>query len=78
MEQYELLALLYEALASPLGIVVRVSNFATANQMLYKARKDCGDPALQCLQFRASPHADDELWIVRGGSVPLSPTKGDE
>jgi hypothetical protein len=80
MEEYELLALLYDALASKLGIAVRVSHFSTASQMLSGARRKCGDPALMSLQFRASPHSDDELWIVRAGEIKLPPdaSKGDE
>ncbi len=78
MEEYEILAILYEALASKLGIVVRVSHFTTAAQTLTNARNRCGDPALQSLQFRQSPHASDELWIVRGGEVRAQSQPGDE
>jgi hypothetical protein len=78
VEEYEILALLYEALNSPLGIAVRVSHFSTAQQALSVARKKCGDPALMSLQFRSSPHSEDELWIVRAGEVKLPPAKGDE
>jgi len=78
MEEYEILALLYDALASKLGIAVRVSHFSTASQMLGNARKKCGDPALQSLQFRASPYAEDELWIVRAGAVKLPPGEDDK
>jgi hypothetical protein len=68
---------LYQALGSPLGLVIRVSNFALAQQRLYKARRDASDPDLACLQLRRSPLVpDSELWIVKGGDVAVPKTNG--
>lgn len=64
------LELLYRALASPIGIVIAVSDFALAQQRLYKARRESGDPDLDKLQLNRSPFNTDELWIVKGGTVP--------
>ena len=60
------LEILYQAVASPLGLVVKTSDFQLAQQRLYKARRESGDLELDRLQFRHSPHAPDELWIVKG------------
>lgn len=61
------LELLYQALASPLGIVIRVDNFQLAQAKLYAARRQSGDPELACLQLRHSPFdPEQELWIIRG------------
>lgn len=61
--------LLYRAFASRRGIVVEVlGNRETARQRLYQARRYAGDPDLDILQFRLSPTAEDQIWIVRGGA----------
>ena len=60
------LEILYAALASPIGVVVATSDFKIAQQRLYKARRDSGDPELSVLQFRSSPHHPDEIWVVKG------------
>lgn len=75
-ENLEVLGLLYQALSttSGLGLVVRVSDFEKAAQRLYRVRRDAGDPALDCLQFRRSPwNPETELCIVKGGLVEATP-----
>lgn len=62
----DLLEILYTALQSPIGVVIRVSDFQLAQQRLYKARRDAMDPELACLQFRRSPFDPLEIWIVKG------------
>lgn len=57
--------LLYEALGSPLGVVVRCSDTERARQKLYALRKECNDPDLDILSFVQSPTSPLELWIVR-------------
>ena len=58
------LALLYQALASPIGIVVHSTNPQAAKGRLYAARKL--DPQLAQLQFRTpATNPESELWIVR-------------
>ena len=59
--------LLYQALNSPLGIVVAVSNFEKVKMRLYSKRRETGDPDLDILQFRRSPYSpESEMWIVKG------------
>lgn len=59
--------ILYAAIASPIGVVVSVSDFQLCQARLYKARKQSGDPSLDCLQLRRSPiNPETELWIVKG------------
>ncbi len=61
------LEILYQALHSPLGLVVRGPNFNTTQQRLYKARRESGDPELDRLQFRRSPfEPEHEVWVVKG------------
>lgn len=67
------LELLYQALGTPLGIVIKVSDSSLASQRLYKARANSGDSDLDQLQIRKSPYSADELWIVR--SKPQLPSK---
>lgn len=64
----DLLSLLFQALSSRFGIVCKVDNFALGRQQLYSTRRQSGDPSLDCLQFRQSPKAEDEIWIVKGPS----------
>lgn len=67
------LSLLYQALASPIGIVLEVSDYVRASQRLYRARSEAHDPALVQLQFRHSPYdPEHELWIVKAGKVELA------
>lgn len=66
-QQWDALELCYEALHSPKGVVVEVSDMAIALARLYKARKDSGDETLELLQFRRSPFKPEaELWITKG------------
>lgn len=58
--------LLYQALRQDIGILVQVTDFARARQMLYRARADARDPELSQLQFRTSPGlAGGNLIIVK-------------
>lgn len=63
-----LLSLLYQALASQVGIECEVSDFALGRQQLYSARRQAGDPSLACLQLRQHPRNANLLWIVKGPS----------
>lgn len=58
--------LLRLALHEDIGILVQVSDFARARQMLYRARADAEDPELNQLQFRTSPGlAGGNMIIVK-------------
>jgi hypothetical protein len=61
--------ILYSALATPLGIVVAVSDVEAAKQQIYRTRASTGDPSLACLQLRTSPdNPTGEIWLVKGPS----------
>lgn len=61
----------YQALASPIGIVVSVSDYAGAYARFMNAKRSMGDPALDNLQIRRSPHLpEQELWIVKKSVIP--------
>lgn len=55
----------YAALASTRGVKIRVSDLATAQRRLYKARADAADPSLESLALVPSPTSPEELWIVK-------------
>lgn len=66
--------LLYQAMLSPLGLVLTTNDFPAAIQQLYKARKDCADEDLAVLQFRRSPHnPESEIWLVKGSTPGSAP-----
>lgn len=71
----ELQALLYEALAQPIGLLVQVSDFARARAALYRARNEAKDPALSALQFRASPELEGGNLIIVKQVVQLGEAK---
>jgi hypothetical protein len=64
--QTELQAILYQALAEPVGLLLRATDPERARQRLYKARSELGDPALARLQIRISPLDEGELVLVKG------------
>jgi hypothetical protein len=57
---------MYQALASPIGIIVVVSNVGEAKSMFSQVRNTNGDSALWALSFIPSPYSPrTELWIVK-------------
>lgn len=58
---------LYEALGSPLGVVIACDAGTTpqVRQKLYNLRKESGDQDLDCLSFVQSPSNPSHLWIVK-------------
>ena len=61
-----LLSLMYQALASPLGSIVVVSDVAEAKVRFGQVRKEHGDSALRALSFIPSPYSPrTELWLVK-------------
>ena len=65
------LEFLYQAIGSPFGIVLKVSDFTLASQRLYATRRKAGDPGLAGLQFRRGPFdPEGELWIVKAKPQP--------
>lgn len=70
----ELTSLLYQALGSRFGIVLRTDNLPVLRARLYKARAETLDEDLSCLQFRPDPSAPDtRLWIIKGEKKNESP-----
>jgi len=64
--QNDLIGLLYQAVATPLGMVLEVEDFVKATQALYRAKREAADPSLDLLQFRRSPYRPEaEVWIVK-------------
>ncbi len=57
----------YSALASPVGIIVKVDgSLDRAKAHLYALRVKAGDPDLECLSIVQSPTAPEtELWILK-------------
>lgn len=55
----------YQALSSPIGIVLLVDNVDRARARLYALRRESKDPSLNALSLVPSPDATDQLWIVR-------------
>jgi hypothetical protein len=58
-----MLELLYEALNSPLGIIVETNDVQRLRAKLYPLR--AADPALACLSFVESRTHPNQLYLVR-------------
>jgi quinol monooxygenase YgiN len=60
--------LLYQALGTKLGIIVRAEEGQRdkLRQQLYQARSAAMDESLTCLQFRFSPTEPNEIMIIKG------------
>lgn len=63
-----MLEILYAALASPKGVVVKTNDVERLRAKLYAARREEHDEALNSLGFTPSPTSEDELWIVKKGA----------
>jgi hypothetical protein len=59
----ELLAVLYAAVNSELGVRVKSNDIMLLRQRLYVARS--GNPDFEALRFSQSPVNPNELWIVK-------------
>lgn len=66
-EPNPLLALLYRAWRSPLGIIVATNDAEALRQRLYPLRKLDAD--LESLAFVISPDNGKDLWILRKPSA---------
>lgn len=58
-------ALLYRALAEPIGIVVETPDWEKLRGKLYRARTDAQDTQLDQLAIRRSPLAEGHLVIIQ-------------
>ena len=66
--------ILYLALAEPIGLLVRTSNFVRARQKLYAARAEAKDPDLDQLQLRTSPGLEGGDLIIVKQKIQLPAT----
>ena len=71
-------SLLYSALAEPIGLLLRTGDFTRARQKLYAARAATRDPALQILQFRASPFPQEGDLIIIKETIELEQKLAEE
>lgn len=70
-----MLELLYQALHSAHGIVVRTDDVQFLRQKLYAERRKAADPALAVLSFAPSPvNPEGELWIIKRESPDAQDT----
>ncbi len=63
MTQASPIDVLYQALAEPIGLIIRVSDREQVRQRLYQARTKAGDKALEGLQIRVSAWAEGDLVV---------------
>ncbi len=69
--------LLYEALHSPLGLVVETEDVEKLRQKLYSVRRSVNAPELSVLSFVTSPLLPrTNLWIVRRPDQEASDAQG--
>lgn len=62
MDHY--IQLLYQALTSPLGIIVLHDNPISAKSTFYAKRKKHGDPALDAITIKLLEDQPDRLYLV--------------
>lgn len=60
----QLKALLYQALAEPIGLALRATPTGKVRQRLYAARSAAKDPRLEALQIRVAPQSMEEEGIT--------------
>lgn len=62
--------LLYEALGSPLGIVIQTDNPEGLRAKLYRLREGCDDPMLKEISIVISPTMPgSQVWLVKRKSA---------
>lgn len=60
-----MIAHLYNALHSPLGIIIETDNPERVRARFYSTRTKLSDPKLDCLSLVQSPTNTAQLWIVK-------------
>ena len=69
----------YQALASPIGIVLEVSSVEAAIQQFVLARKRLADDVLADIEVRRSPiNPTSEIWLVKKGVRPTDAFSPDQ
>lgn len=59
------LTLWYEALGSPLGIIIETDDPVKARARLYAFRKEANDPDLEQISILPSPTNPSHLWLIK-------------
>lgn len=73
--QDQLRAILYQAKAEPIGLLVQCApDWAKARAAFYRARAEANDPELATLQFRASPGIEGGNLIIVNQRVQVAGT----
>jgi hypothetical protein len=68
----ELGPLLYQALAEPIGLLLRVSEPQKVMQALHQVKYKAGDPSLMILQIRMLDHPEGNIAITKSDKdLPL-------
>ena len=65
-------ALLYQALAEPIGLLLRTATPARAMDQLKRAKE--GEEALRAVAIRASPLEDGDIILIHQSALPPRPT----
>ncbi len=67
------LSIWYEALGSPLGIIIECNDPEKAKQRLYTLRREAADPDLESISIMTSPtNPTKDLWLVKKGGSSAS------
>jgi hypothetical protein len=61
----DLSSILYQALSSPYGLVLRCNKPAQGRTAISVAKAKLMDPSLSVLECRLSPLDPNELWLIR-------------
>ena len=64
-----MIALLYNALHSPFGIILQTDDLERVKARFYSTRAKLNDPKLDCLSLVQSPTDPSQLWIVKKEAV---------
>lgn len=65
-----MLTWLYEALSSPIGLVIATPEPEKLRQKLYALRRTAGDASLEALSLVIPAHTNGELWILKASPTP--------
>jgi len=71
--QEDLVGILYQALASPIGLLLQTDDPKWATEKLRSTRASCQDEALEVLAFRLVDLPDGNLVIYKRAPKPAAP-----
>ncbi len=70
MNEADIQAMLYEALAQPVGLLLTSDDPTRAREAIYRARAKLADEELGRLQVRLVDLPDGQIAIVKGALMP--------